>query len=221
MKLCSIVCLLVVLVVASAVGPGDALSAGHNKTTKLKCKTGFVRKAKIVRKHGKPRVVHYCRKKKVKKSAMPTPAPAVPPASEAAKSSGRIPHSHLDPTFERNPLDPFDTTWFYSASATEEITDAQGGVSTAPAPLPEGTLSFFVDGSLECAIDVGPGNESSHCPVTLKTLGPERVTTTALPALAVSGPDACPSTSRGSEPKLLWGLLAAGTAGLEPATSRV
>jgi hypothetical protein len=38
-------------------------------------------------------------------------------------------------------------------------------------------LSFFSDGVLECAINVGAGVEGSECPVTYKALGEHRVTT--------------------------------------------
>jgi hypothetical protein len=98
-------------------------------------------------------------------------------AKTPATLSRRIPHSHLDPIYERDPLNPFKLTYFYSASATEEVEQARGQFASVPAPLPEGVLSFYTDGSLECAINVGPEVESGHCPVTLQALGQHRVTT--------------------------------------------
>jgi hypothetical protein len=179
MKRLAIVVAFAVSLVALAAPLAASAKPVHHKVTPkvVKCKTGYKRVPKVIKKHGKPVVVHRCKKKKTAPKVT-TPAPASTTAPAAAKSSGRIPHSHLDPTFTQNPLNPFSTTWFYSASATEEITEGNGSTHTVSAPLPEGTLSFFVNGSLECAINVGPGNESSYCDVTLKALGPQRVTTT-------------------------------------------
>ena len=52
-------------------------------------------------------------KRQAPKSAAPTPVPS--PASAKVKL-----HAHLDPTYTRNPLDPFEVTYAYSASATQE-----------------------------------------------------------------------------------------------------
>lgn len=89
-------------------------------------------------------------------------------------------HAHLDPTFTRNPLDPFEVKYAYSASATMAAASAQVAtvsVTEEPAPLPSGVLSLFSDGQLECAINVGSGVEGSECPVSYKALGEHRVTT--------------------------------------------
>jgi len=85
-------------------------------------------------------------------------------------------HAHLDPTYTRDPLNPFKVTYAYSASATQEAVAASASSET-PAPLPSGVLTFYSDGKLECAINVGGAIDSSACPVTYTALGDHRVTT--------------------------------------------
>lgn len=158
---------LVLVIVASEIAAAAEAAPQHPhkaKHHKPHCKANQRLRRKVVKVKGKRTTKLVCVKKRTAKTA--------------PKSSGRIPHSHLDPSFEQNPLNPYSTTWHYSASATEEVTDARGAVQSFAAPLPEGTLSFFVNGSLECAVNVGPGNEASACDVTLTALGPQKVTTT-------------------------------------------
>lgn len=87
-------------------------------------------------------------------------------------------HAHLDPTYTRNPLDPFEVTYAYSASATQEPAARSASVSTEePAPLPKGVLSFYSDGILECSINVGGSATGDECPVDYQALGVHKVTT--------------------------------------------
>jgi hypothetical protein len=176
-----LVALILVVVASQVTAPADASTAHHHKPKphKIHCKANQRIRRKVIKLKGKRTTKLVCVKKAVGKKTATTPT--APPATEpeaGPKSSRRIPHSHLDPSFEQSPLNPFSTTWHYSASATEEVTDAKGVVESFAAPLPEGTLSFFVNGSLECAVNVGPGNEESACDVMLKALGPQKVTTT-------------------------------------------
>lgn len=86
-------------------------------------------------------------------------------------------HAHLDPTFTRDPLDPFKVTYAYSASATQEVEGRASISSESAAPLPSGVLALYSDGKLECAVNVGSGIEGSECPVSYEALGDHRVTT--------------------------------------------
>ena len=76
-------------------------------------------------------------------------------------------HVHLDPTYTRDPLDPFKVTYSYSASATS---------GAKPVPLPPGVLAFYSDGTLECAVNVGGAVRGSSCPIRYGQLGAHRVT---------------------------------------------
>lgn len=86
-------------------------------------------------------------------------------------------HAHLDPSYTRDPLNPFKVTYAYSASATQEPVAAASISSDSPAPLPSGVLALYSDGQLECAVNVGAGVESSECPVNYQALGAHKVTT--------------------------------------------
>lgn len=87
-------------------------------------------------------------------------------------------HAHLDPSYTRNPLDPFEVTYAYSASATQEPLAGRASISTEePASLPSGVLAFYSDGKLECAVNVGGSATGSECPVEYQALGEHRVTT--------------------------------------------
>lgn len=85
-------------------------------------------------------------------------------------------HAHLDPTYTRDPADPFKVTYAYSASATQEPVAASVSSET-PAPLPSGVLALYSDGKLECAVNVGGGFDESACPVTYSALGSHTITT--------------------------------------------
>jgi hypothetical protein len=110
-----------------------------------------------------------------------TPAPASPaPSTAPSPSIEKVKlHAHLDPTYTRNPLNPFEVSFAYSASASEQTFSAQSVALGAeePAPLPAGVLAFYSDGKLECAINVGGAVAGSQCPVTYTALGEHRVTT--------------------------------------------
>lgn len=125
------------------------------------CRSGY---RKVVKKH-KGRLAARCVKTKAKA------APVAPPVAR------RLLHAHLDPSFTQDPANPFSVDFSYSASASEEVF-SEGRALVQPAPLPEGTLSFYLDGSLECAVNVGGANSSSQCPVALKSLGAHKAITT-------------------------------------------
>jgi hypothetical protein len=103
---------------------------------------------------------------------------------KTAQQAARVKlHAHLDPTYTRDPLNPFKVTYDFSASATQESAPTQqtaraqiSDVET-PAPLPFGVLALYSDGKLECAINVGGGITGSACPVTYSALGAHSVTT--------------------------------------------
>lgn len=97
----------------------------------------------------------------------------------AAKTAQKVKlHAHLDPTYTRNPLDPFEVTYAYSASATQEPVAHSASISTEePASLPSGVLALYSDGKLECAVNVGGSETGSECPVQYQALGEHRVTT--------------------------------------------
>lgn len=86
-------------------------------------------------------------------------------------------HAHLDPTYTRDPFDPFKVTYAYSASATQEAGAAARASVEEPAPLPAGVLAFYSDGKLECAENVGGAATGGECPVNYQALGEHRVTT--------------------------------------------
>jgi hypothetical protein len=90
-------------------------------------------------------------------------------------------HAHLDPTYTRDPLDPFKITYAYSASATQDAVARTSAATKSsveePASLPSGVLALYSDGQLECAVNVGSGVEGSECPVHYQALGEHRVTT--------------------------------------------
>jgi hypothetical protein len=157
------------LVGASFVASADAQPAPHRYSPRhgAKCRQTYKRV-----KHG--RKVYCVKRKAKKKAAPPTAAPAAPAPTEKTKL-----HAHLDPTFTRNPANPFEVTYAYSASASEQTFSTQSlafGAEEA-APLPSGVLSLFSDGKLECAVNVGSGVEGSECPVSYQALGAHSVTT--------------------------------------------
>lgn len=159
---------LAVFAFALAASPAQAAKTPHRYSPRhgAKCRKHYRRV-----KHGRK---VFCVRKATK--AAPK-APASPlPAAEKVKL-----HSHLDPTFTRDPMDPFKVTYAYSASATQEVVaapqTARASAVEETAPLPSGVLSFFSDGKLECAINVGSGISGSECPVTYQALGEHRVTT--------------------------------------------
>lgn len=132
---------------------------------RVHCKRGYV--AHIVKHRRHHRVVRrvHC----VKVRTHTAPKRVVPPPVERHV----VLHAHLDPSFTRNPANPFQVTYAFSASATAEARIA----STEPTPLPEGVLSLYNDGLLACSINVGGSTTEGHCPVTYAALGRHTVTT--------------------------------------------
>ncbi|MGH2878964.1 MAG: hypothetical protein ACRDK4_05070 [Solirubrobacteraceae bacterium] len=150
-----------------------ASASAHPVKHHLHCKPHYVKRTVTIRKHRHGRLVkvHKTVCVKVKVKAQPTPAPqAVAPASRAIKLK-----AHLDPSFTRDPSDPFKVTYAYSASATSELLAAP--LTAEPAPLPEGVLSLYNDGLLACSINVGATAAGGECPVTYSKLGEHTVTT--------------------------------------------
>jgi hypothetical protein len=140
------------------------------------CKAHYVRKVEHVKKreHGqlvkvKETVCVYVTPKTSAKAKTPSPATAAPVRAVHLKA-------HLDPSFTRNPSNPFAVTYSYSASATSELLAAP--LTTEPVSLPEGVLQLFSDGKLACSINVGGSTGGGECPVTYSTLGEHTVVTT-------------------------------------------
>jgi hypothetical protein len=160
LKTLALALLLFGLLTAGAEGATRKTSGPHRYSPKQghHCKRGYRRV--------KHRHKVLCIKRRHKKPAPKTTA------SEKVKL-----HAHLDPTYTRDPLNPFKVTYDYSASATQEPVAAASASSEAPAPLPSGVLAFYSDGKLECAINVGGAIDSSVCPVTYTALGNHTVTT--------------------------------------------
>lgn len=124
-----------------------------------KCRTGYVRKVRHVKRHGK----------RIRKVRCVKRAPKVKAVHLAA---------HLDPTFVQDENNPFSLDFFYSASAAETL-EVGGKLLTQEAEsLPEGVLSFYLDGSLECAINVGGSNKSGNCGVVVDEMGAHKAITT-------------------------------------------
>lgn len=131
-----------------------------------RCHRDYVRRHRKMKRHGHVRRVRICVKRR-HRAAAEAPAPKVVKL-----------HAHLDPTFTRDPSDPFKVTYSFSASATQE---ASGAVTASlveePAPLPSGVVAFYSDGKLECAVNVGGASTGSKCPVHYEALGNHEVTT--------------------------------------------
>ena len=136
---------------------GAVAGSKHSKVTGPRhCKKGYRR---IVKLHGKRRKAR-CVKRKTPTAAVPAPRTLVL-------------HAHIGP-FTQNPLNPYEVAYDFSASATSQV--AGDPASAEPAPLPEGVLALYSDGSLECAINVVGAISGSRCSVTYKALGPKKVT---------------------------------------------
>jgi hypothetical protein len=144
--------------------PGGA--SAYTPRHGMPCRHGYSKVFKVVKRHGQRRRVRTCVKHKAR---FPTTATKL--------------HAHLDPTYTRDPLDPFTVTYAYRASATQEVAaTASASPATAsgteePAPLPWGVLALYSDGRLECAINVGGSTTGSDCPVSYQVLGSHTVTT--------------------------------------------
>jgi hypothetical protein len=87
-------------------------------------------------------------------------------------------HAHLDPSFTRDPANPFKVTFAYSASATSEPSGTVAiSAAAEPVALPEGVLQFYNDGVLACSKNVGGATAGGECPITYSKLGEHTVTT--------------------------------------------
>lgn len=163
--------------------PAGAAKSPHRYSPRhgTKCHKAYKRVVKHRRHH---RTKVFCVKRAARKHrATPTVAPTIAPTATTAPQAlapekAKL-HAHLDPEYVQNPLNPFEVTYAYSASATQEVagTAARTAAVEEPAPLPSGVLSLYSDGMLECAINVGSGVEGSECPVTYQRLGEHKVTT--------------------------------------------
>jgi|GEM_PF-5517338 len=137
------------------------------------CHHGYSKRFKLVKSGKRRHRVRICVKRKQAASLAPNP-------SSAAKTKL---HAHLDPTYTRDPLDPFKITYSFSASATQEAFGGAAALGATvpaveePAPLPSGVLALYSDGNLECAVNVGGSSTGSECPVQYPALGSHTVTT--------------------------------------------
>lgn len=163
----------VLVIVGISYGVAPVASA-HVKVKPVRCPHGKVRKTITVkaRRHRHLVKVHkvVCVKRK-HALAMPvkdTPTPTAP--APVIKL-----HAHLDPSFTRDPSNPFKVTYAYSASATSGAVSAPA--NSEPTPLPEGVLALYNDGLLACSINVGATTTGGDCPVTYSKLGEHTVTT--------------------------------------------
>lgn len=163
------------VLIALLLAPG-ALAARHRAhRVHHVCKQGYVERSRRVRRHRGHKTAYVrvttCVKRPVKhKAASTTQPPALAPAPVVKL------HAHLDPTFTRDPSDPFKVTYAYSASATATMSAALA-TTTEPAPLPEGVLNLYNDGLLACSINVGGETTGGQCPIEYKALGEHKVTT--------------------------------------------
>lgn len=174
--------LIAILASALTATPAAAKPHAHHKP-KHHCKQGYVRHVKIVKHHEHHRTVKArrveCVKIKhelVKHHAMPTPSPSAP-ATLTPTTVTKF-HAHLDPSYTRDPSNPFKVTYAYSASAT---TEPAGGIALAatsePVPLPEGVLQLYSDGKLACSKNVGGSTAGGECPVEYSSLGEHTIIT--------------------------------------------
>jgi hypothetical protein len=133
------------------------------------CKAQYVRKVEHVKRREHGRIV------KVRRVACVYVAPRKKLTAVAPAHTVHL-KAHLDPSFTRDPNNPLAVTYAYSASASAELLDAP--LSVEPAPLPEGILQLFSDGSLACSLSVGGSTTGGQCPVTYPALGAHTVVTT-------------------------------------------
>jgi hypothetical protein len=171
-----------VLAFVIVASPADATEPVHRSVPRhaTRCHQGY----KKVRYDAKVRCV---KRQKAKKTVPPVTvaAPASPssspvPAPGATTTRVEL-HAHLDPSYTQNTTDPFDITYRYLASATQQIFSAEsvavGGEE--PAPLPSGVLTLYSDGRPECSILVGGPVDAGECTVEYAyDLGEHTITTT-------------------------------------------
>lgn len=120
-----------------------------------RCKKHFKRVRKTYRLKGRVRRKALCIKRSSKEGT-------TTPRAVTGENGKRVRlRAHLDPTYTRNPLDPYEVTYAYSASAGIE----RPGGSEEPTALPYGVLQLYNDGVLipGCSINVGGEVTGGDC----------------------------------------------------------
>lgn len=167
---------------AGATSYGVAPAAAAETSPGCKITTVTVKRPKTHRVHGKLRVVYH----RVHGHRVPvmvvthvkhfdctgtTPPGATAAAAPAAPAPAPVHklRAKLDPSFTQDPSNPLAVTYSYDAGAFDE----QGAQ-----PLPEGVLTLYSDGTLECSINVGNSVQGGTCPVTYEATGAHTVVVT-------------------------------------------
>lgn len=161
------------LLLALAVAMPSVASAKAHHRHHPRCGANMVLRHVVVRKHKHGRLVKVHKTVCVRVHRPAGHAIAPQPLAPAPKTVKL--HAHLDPTFTRDPSNPFKVTYAYSASATSETVGAP--LAAEPTSLPEGILQLYNDGVLACSINVGGTTSGGECPVTYSKLGEHTVTT--------------------------------------------
>ncbi len=205
----------------------DHNSANARRAHKpLRCRRGYVKRRVTVKRRRGHKVVqvHLTKCVKVKKkSAQP---------SAAAPLTFQL-YAHVDPSFTRNPANPFVVTYKYSASA-RVVRNSTGGATSEPDfSLPEGVLTLYSDAAFRCSTKVGGSTSGGSCPVTYFGLGQHTVTAiysaegmsgietinenvsplALTPGLRVSYVPFSPSLVQGGESGCSWEAWAHGSSG--------
>ena len=172
--LAAILASLVVPAVAQAKAPAKPVKQYRPKPH-ARCRAHYVRRVETIK--GRSRGHAYKARETFCVYVVPQrpkklPLPDTPSLPSPAVRSVKL-HAHLDPTFTQSEWDPTAITYLYSASATEE---AEGKSAQAPM-LPEGVLSLYSDGLLECAMNVGGAVTGGQCAAT-QGVGPHTLIAT-------------------------------------------
>lgn len=157
---------------------GATPAAAAETSPGCKITTVTVKRPKTHRVHGKLRTVYH----RVHGHRVPvmvvrhvkhfdcigtTPAGATPAAAAAAPADKL--RAKLDPSFTQDPSNPLAVTYSYDAGAFDEH---------GTQPLPEGVLTLYSDGTLECSINVGGSVQGGTCPVTYEATGAHTIVVT-------------------------------------------
>lgn len=128
------------------------------------CASGFVKKRKTIKRHHHRKRIWVC----VRETKAGSPLQPKKRTLLAAK---------LD-QIQRHPANPFEVTYTYGGSATEEESIEGQAPSFAATAMPTGVISLYSDGFLECAQNVGGVLEAANnCDVTYEELGKHKITT--------------------------------------------
>jgi hypothetical protein len=160
-KLTLLLTLVVIAAVTFCAASADGYVPRHGKA----CHRGYVKKHRVVKRHGHRRRVRVCVKKR-----------GAAPGAFPTSTRRTLLHARLDPSYTRDPKDPFTVTYQYEGSASAVVT-REASVTEEPEAPPSGVLALYSDGSLECAVNVGGPLNEAECPVTYLALGEHRVTT--------------------------------------------